>query len=396
LSLAPVDSIRATPAGPSIAMRPALALLRLAGTALAAAALAACSPIGLVATATGVATDSGVTWEVVKHVHGKLTEDDPMPCALLNGVQRALNARCDYAPGRIRRADFATAGLQECAVGVATRDPRLWRSIPELLDKGPGIDTCRGSPLVALAASEPCPDFAAASPAVRDAIRTLAETDPRAIRHDVFRMLGCPRARAVGLDRVLLTWLDRGDLEPGKLSFSPLGAADPELLVTRFGRELEVAGHKAETALDGYDGTLPSGFEEALRDSRWAAIEWWLYRLPQLANLAPPQRGGQLGWVPLQRVLLPGFLRHPETQRDMVGFLLAHGADPNQKLPFDRNRTVIGFAAQINSPMRVVLEARSAAPKGTAAATLAAMQGGAAAPRRAPPISPIAESPAPR
>ena len=344
--------------------------LRSIGVAvLAGPLLAACSPIGLLASATGVATDTSVTWDIVKHVHGKITEDDAPPCALLNSVQRALNARCDYTPGRIRREDLARSGLQECPLAAATRDPRLWRALPELLDKGARADACPGSPLVALAEAEPCPDFASASPAVLGAIRSLAETDPRAIRHDVFRMLGCPKARAAGLDRVLVTWLDRGDLEPAKLSFSPLGAADPELLVSHFGHELEVAGHKPEAALDGYDGTLPSGFEEALRNSNWAALDWWLYRLPQLANLAPPQRGGQLAWVPLQRVLLPGFLRYPQSQRDMVRFLMARGADPRQKLPSDPNRTVATFAARMNSPMLALLEPPPGAKPALAATT---------------------------
>ena len=344
--------------------------LQLTGLVLIAGPLlVACSPIGLLVSATGVATDSSVTWDIVKHLHGKITEDDAPPCALLNSVQRALNARCDYTAGRIRREDLARSGLQECPLAAATRDPRLWRALPELLDKGARADACPGSPLVALAEAEPCPDFQSASPAVLGAIRTLAETDPRAIRHDVFRMLGCPKARAAGLDRVLMTWLDRGDLEPAKLSFSPLGAADPELLVSRFGHELEIAGHKPEAALDGYDGALPSGFEEALRNSNWAALDWWLYRLPQLANLAPPQRGGQLAWVPLQRVLLPGFLRYPQSQRDMVGFLMTRGADPRQKLPSDPRRTVAAFAAQMNSPMLALLEAPPAARPALAATT---------------------------
>jgi hypothetical protein len=321
--------------------------------------LAACTPVGLLVSATGVATDTSVTWDVVKHLHGKLTENDAVPCVDLNGVQRALNARCDYKPGAIRRSDIARSGLQECALAVATRDPRLWRALPELLEKGARADACPGSPLAALAASDACPDFGAAPPAVREAIRTLAEDDPRAIRHDVFRMLSCPRARSVGLDRVLVTWLDRGDLEPGKLSFSPLGAADPELLVSRFGRELETAGHKPEAALDGYEGTLPSGYELALRTSHWAAIDWWLYRVPRLANLAPPPRGG-LPWVPLQKVLVAGFLQHPETQREMVVFLMARGASPAQALPSDPRRTVATFAAQMKSPMLSVLEPRTA------------------------------------
>jgi hypothetical protein len=338
-------------------MRRLFRLLRLLGLSAAAGlCLGACSPIGLALSATGMATDTSMTWDIVKHIHGKLTEDDPTPCLMLNSVQRVLNARCDYEPGSIRSADIGKSGLQECPLAAATRDPRLWRALPELLEKGARVDACSGSPLVALADNDPCPIFQAAPPAVLKSITALAEDDPRAVRHDVFRMLSCSNARAAGLDSVLTTWLDRGQLEPGKLSFSPLDAADPDLLITRFGHELEVAGNRPEAALDGYDGALPSGFEEALRRSNWAALDWWLYRLPQLANLAPPQRGGQLAWVPLQRVLQPGYLKFPSSQRDMVGFLLARGANPRQKLPFDSGKTVVAYARQMNSPMLALLD----------------------------------------
>ena len=333
----------------------------LAALLLGGALLAGCSTTGLLLTAAGIATDTSVTWEIAKHVHGKLTENDPTPCARLNSVQRAVNPRCEYVPGSIRAIDLASTGLQDCPLAVATRDRRLWAALPELMDKGARPERCARSPLVDLAEAEACPDFQAASTAALQALAVLAD-DPRAVRHDVFRMLGCPRARAVGLDRVLTGWLDKGALEPGKLSFSPLGATHPDLLVGRFGRELEVAGHRPETALDGYDGALPSGFEEALRTSHWAALEWWLYRIPRLANQAPPSRGGQLAWVPLQRVLLPGFLEEPATQRKLVVFLMARGADPRTKLPFDASRTVIGFAASIRSPMLAVLDPPPAAP----------------------------------
>ena len=359
-------------------MRAASFLRSVVLAGLLAPLLAACTPVGLLVSATGVATDTSVTWDVVKHIHGKLTEDDATPCVDLNGVQRALNARCEYLPGSIRRADVARSGLQECPLAVATRDPRLWRALPELLEKGARVEACAGSPLLALAANDACPDFGSASPAVRDAIRTLAENDPRAIRHDVFRMLSCPNARGVGLDRVLVTWLDRGDLEPGRLSFSPLGALYPEMLVSRFGRELEVAGHKPEAALDGYEGVLPSGYELALRSSHWAALDWWLYRVPQLANLAPPQRGG-LAWVPLQKVLVAGYLQHPETQREMVVFLMARGASPAQALPSDPRRTVATFAAQMKSPMLPVLEPNTTRSGSASGAAIAAF-GATAAP----------------
>ena len=361
------------PRTPSSSIVRAALLVRRFGLALALGPLlAACTPVALLVSATGMATDTSVTWEVVKHIHGQLTADDATPCVQLNGVQRALNARCEYTPGNIRSADIARSGLQECPLAVATRDPRLWRALPELLDRGARVEACPGSPLLALAAADACPDFGAASPEVREAIRSLAEDDPRAVRHDVFRMLSCPRARAVGLDRVLMTWLDRGDLQPGRISFSPLGAADPELLMSRFGRELETAGHKPEAALDGYEGVLPSGYELALRSSHWAAIDWWLYRLPQLANLAPPSRGG-LPWVPLQRVLVSGFLQHPETQRDMVVLLMARGASPAQALPSDPRRTVASFAAQLKSPMLSLLEPKTArSGSGTALAAFGA------------------------
>ncbi|MEP6738846.1 MAG: hypothetical protein ABJA61_00620 [Caldimonas sp.] len=332
------------------------ASLLAAAIVVGAAALAGCTAPGLLLTATGVATDTSMTWDIVKHLHAKLVEDSPPPCLLLNSVQRAVTPRCDFVAGSIRTADLAKNGLQECPLAAATRDPRLWRALPELIDKGATVQGCPGSPLEELAAAEPCPDFSTASPAVLKSLTFLAESDPRAVRHDIFRMLSCPRARAVGLDAILVRWLDSGKLEPGTLSFSPLSALHPDMLVTRFGHELEIAGHKPQLALDNYDGSLPTGFEEALRTSNWAALEWWLYRLPRLASQAPPTRGGVLPWLPLYRVLLPGFLLYPGSQGDVVGFLIAHGADPRAKLPFDPDRTVITFAASIKSPMLALLD----------------------------------------
>src|SRR3979409_625015 len=97
----------------------------LAALAIGAATLAGCTAPGLILTAAGIATDSSVTWEMVKHVHAKITEDDPTPCAMLNSVQRALNGRCDFAPGSIRAADVANSGLQACPLTAATQDARL-------------------------------------------------------------------------------------------------------------------------------------------------------------------------------------------------------------------------------------------------------------------------------
>ena len=343
----------------------------IAALAIGAATMAGCTAPALLLTATGIATDTSVTWEVVKHVHAQLTEDDPTPCVLLNSVQRALNGRCEFVPGSIRTADIARSGLQGCALTAATRDARLWRALPELIEKGASYERCARSPLQDLAEIDACPTFQVASPEILKAMVYLADNDPRSVRHDVFRMLSCRNARAVGLDRVLVGWLDRGRLQPGTLSFSPLEALDPDVLVTRFGRELQTAGHLPAAALDHYDGTLPMGFEEALRTSHWAALEWWFYELPQLANRAPPSRGAQMTWVPLQRVLLPGYLANPETQADTVRFLLAHGADPRSKLPFDNGKNVIGFAAAIKSPMLALLDEPAVRTVPVATTTLA-------------------------
>jgi hypothetical protein len=375
------------------ALRPAGLL---AAIAIAAAALAGCAAPALIFTAAGIATDTSMSWDITKYVHAKLTEDDPTPCIMLNSVQRALNPRCTYVPGSIRAEDLANSGLQGCALAPATRDARLWRALPELLEKGATSERCARSPLQDLADVDPCPNFQTASPQVLTAFVYLAESDSRAIRHDVFRMFSCSNGRAAGLDRVLVGWLDRGQLEPGMLSFSPLEALDPEMLVSRFGRELQIAGHSPQAALDHYDGVLQSGFEEALRTSNWAALEWWFYELPQLLNVAPPSRGAQLPFVPLQRVLLPGYLPDQAAQGEMVKFLLARGANPRQKLPFDPGRNVVGFAESIRSPMLALLD--EPAPTAARPTQLAHTSvgddraGGGARPARENPARPLRQS----
>src|SRR6478735_7834753 len=117
-------------------------LAQLAAFAIGAAALAGCTAPGLILTAAGIATDTSVTWEIAKHIHAQITEDDPTPCAMLNSVQRALNARCPFQPGSIKTADIAKSGLQGCPLGVATSDSRVWRALPELLEKGAKSESC--------------------------------------------------------------------------------------------------------------------------------------------------------------------------------------------------------------------------------------------------------------
>jgi len=343
-------------------------------TVLGLLALGGCTTTSLVLSAAGVASDTSMSWEIVKHLHGKLTEGDPAPCNALDSVERALSPRCgEFVSGSLKARDLATSPFGACALTIAARDPRLWPALPGLLDAGARPARCTQSPIVALAQSNDCPSLEAATSEVRDALMTLAQNDPRAVHHDVVRWLSCPASRKAGLDATLAVWVDNGALEPGRLAFSPLSALHPSDIGAPISAALEARGHRAAAALDGYEGQRASGFEEALRTSDWAALDWWLARVPRLANEVPDR---QLGWVPLARVLTPGYLAYPASQADMVGFLLARGADPRAKLPADPSQSVIAMAKARNSPMVAALEAalpgNSPAPVATAAATLAA------------------------
>ncbi len=327
--------------------------------ALCLLALGGCTPTSLLLGAAGVASDTSVPWAIVKHVHGKLTEGDPTPCAGLDRVERALSPRCgQYVTGSLRSSDVAASQFSPCALATAARDTRLWPALPELIAAGARPETCTQPAIVALAQANDCPDLAAVPADVRGALQNLAQSDSRAVQHDVVRWLSCPNSRAAGLDSVLGTWLANGALDPGPLSFSPLSALHPSALGSPLAVALEARGHTADAALGGYDGQRASGFEEALRTSDWVALEWWLARQPQLANRVP---GPQLDWLPLARVLSPGFLAYPGSRADMVGFLVARGADPRTRLPSDPSQTVIALARMMRSPLVDMLQA---APSG--------------------------------
>ncbi|HKX44855.1 MAG TPA: hypothetical protein VJO99_27105, partial [Burkholderiaceae bacterium] len=325
---------------------------------VAPALLAGCSAPALLVGAAGVATDTSVPWAIVKHMHDKITEGDPVSCHKLNSVQRALNARCGaFEAGSLDAKDIAKSGLQVCPLAVAVREPRFWPVLPELLDKGAQPEACADSPLIGLAQADACPDFEKASAPVLRSLSWLAEADARAVRHDVVRMLSCPNARRAGLDRVLAAWDAAGALNPDLLGFGVFGALHPDMLDTPFARRLEAEGHTARAGLGAYDGQLRPGFEEALRTSQWAALDWWLARAPELARSVPPTQGNRQPWLPLARVLVPNFLADPATQGQMVGYLLAHGASPRQRLPFDASQSILAYARTLKSPMVALLEA---------------------------------------
>lgn len=304
---------------------------------------------------------------VLSYALDKATEGDPTPCHKLNSVERAMSNRCGvYQPGSLLTKDVTASGLPRCPLNMAARDPKLWPMLPELLSKGAAPENCDQPPLVVLAQAIPCPDFAAASAESLRSLRWLAENDTRAVHHDVVRMLSCPSARSVGLNTVLDTWLAQGQLPSRGLTFGALSALHPDYLSSNFARSLEAQGHSARSGLGAYNGQLAAGFDVALRDGNRQALDWWLDRVPELANRVPPRQGNQLPWIPLVRVMTPTYLAHPEQQAELVSYLLARGADPWKSLPHDPGKTVISFAQQVKSPSLPLLQAPqvAAAPAG--------------------------------
>lgn len=312
---------------------------------------------------------SGCTELVLLHVYDKVTEGDPAPCIRLNSVDRALQERCmPFEHGSIVAKDVTTSGMPVCPLTVAARNPKFWPVLPELIAKGASPESCRESPWVALARADACPAFARASPAELQSLRWLAEADANAIQHDVVRVLSCPAARTAGLDAVLDQWAINGQLDRGQLAFGPLGALHPSHLGSPLALRLEAMGHTAQQSLGTNGGLLAPGFDEALRTGDFAALDWWLVRVPALANRAPPSRSGQLPWLPLARVLTPSFVPDAEQQRVTVEYLLAHGANPWKPLPHDPAQTVVTYARTLHSPLLATLEA-PAAPAATRLAT---------------------------
>lgn len=335
---------------------------------------------------------SGCTTTIVLlHVYDKVTEGDPTPCRKLNTVQRALDTRCGtFVAGSIDAKDLVAPGLPVCPLALAARDPKLWPVLPELEAKGAMPEHCATAPLVELARANPCPDFAAASADTLAALRWLGEADARAVQHDALRLLSCPGAVAVGLDRVLDGWQAQGALKPGVLAFSPLAALHPSRLASPLGLRLEAQGHTAAASFGAYEGTLPHGFDEALRLGDLRAIAWWLDRQPGLANRVPATQADQLDWLPLARVVSPAFIADEPRRLAVAELLLARGADPWRTLPYDRGQTVVTLARQLRSPLAETLARATVTvpPRSTYAdaavrpAAAAAAAAAAAMPRR--------------
>ena len=294
---------------------------------------------------------------VLMHLHTKLTEDDPIACHKLNSVERALAVRCGpFQPGSLVTKDVLASGFNVCPLTLALRDPHFWPVLPELLAKGALPERCEQAPLRALGQADLCPPFERASAAELEALRWLARADARSVQHDVMRVLSCPSARSAGLTTVLDGWLNDGLLNVGTLSFSPLSALHPGHLNSPLARRLEAQGHTARAALAAYDGRLPAGFDTALRNADLAALDWWLQRVPELVNRVPASFAGQAPWLPLARALAPAYVGDADRQRQVIEYLLAHGADPWSRLPYEPQRTVVSLARELNSPLLPLLD----------------------------------------
>lgn len=343
---------------------------------LAAWALSGCMASSIVATVveqTPVAQGNCLTvgcasLEIAAYVVDQVTEGNPTPCRKLNSVARALAVRCGYDAGSLQARDVVASGLPVCPLTLAARDARLWPVLPELLDKGANPVTCHETPLAALAVADACPDFAAASSESLAALRRLAENDPRAVQHDVVRLLSCPNARRVALDTVLDDWAAQGRLPAARLGFNALAALHPSALESPLAHRLEAEGHRASAV--AMAGRLPNGFDLALRNADFAALDWWFARRPELANGVPSAPGGRNAWLPLARVLTPSYLADASRQADLVTFLIARGASPKQALPYESSRDVLALARQVRSPVLAQLEApapmAALAPRSTA------------------------------
>jgi hypothetical protein len=135
-----------------------------------------------------------------------------------------------------------------------------------------------------------------------------------------------------------------------------LGALHPTHLGSPFSQALEAHGHVARDSVGPYAGELPAGIDSALRDGHLAALDWWLDRLPELANRVPSRQESQLPWVPLARVITPTYLADPARQSALVAYLLQRGADPRRALPHEPGQSVITLARRLKSPSLEILE----------------------------------------
>jgi len=276
-------------------------------------------------------------------------------CSDMHSVERGLSERCgEYVPGRFAAADVNRAAPEECPLTLATAEPRRWRMLPELVDKGARAERCTTSPLTALVQQPPARLEAALRSATKPQIEALAwvaNHDERAIQPAVVQWLSSPAARSAGLDNVLLAWADKGLLDPRNSGFEPLAWLHPSALSTPLPTAFLVRGQRAETAIRSNPGAL----EEALRAGDLAALDWWFARVPGLANLVVDNRELRVNWRPLAYVATPGVIADAALRQTLTRHLLSRGADPAATLPHQPGVTVLAQAQRMSPELAPVM-----------------------------------------
>ena len=304
-------------------------------------------------------------------------------CSDMHSVERALSERCgEYVVGRLAAADVNRAAPEECPLTLATAEPRRWRMLPELVDKGARAERCTTAPLTALMQQPATRLDAALRTATKPQIEALAwvvDHDERAIQPAVVQWLSSPAARDAGLDKVLLAWADKGLLDPRKSGFEPLAWLHPSALSTPLPTAFVVRGQRAEAAIRSNPGAL----EAALRAGDLAALDWWFARVPGLANLVPDNRELRVNWRPLAYVATPGVIPDAKLRQTLTRHLLSRGADPGATLPQQPGVTVLSQAQRVSPDLVPVMQASLT----TRQATLAATRPSAAAPEAAAAVS---------
>ncbi len=301
--------------------------------------------------------------------------DVPPACSSLSTVEQALTPRCGgYKAGMLVTKDVNTPIQSDCPLTKFASDSRTWQGLPELLAKGAKPEHCNQAPLVAMAQHNACPDFAAMSPQTLGAVRWLALGDGQSVSAPVLGMLSCPSARQAGLSDVITTWVAQQTLAPGNLRFSPLSALHPSSLREPWVALLIGLGHKPHLAAD----QDTRGFELALQSGDVPALQWWVQHAPKLIQRAPAKGVGYIPWLPLARVMTPGFAVDDAARSRSVDFLLARGANPHASLPHDRTQTVLTYTRRVQPQLAQQL-ANAAPASVTVAASVRNLSDSAAA-----------------
>lgn len=279
--------------------------------------------------------------------------DLPPSCHSLSTPEQATLARCGgYKPGELLTKDVNTAFASACPLTNFARSQATWNGLPELIALGADPALCSQAPLQAMAEVQACPDFAALSPDVPEAVRWLARNDPHSVSGPVLHMLTCPGARQAGLTPLVQEWLSDGRLAPHRVDFSALSSVHPASLNDPWVDTLLVTGHAVRTAV-AMDAT---GYERALATGDVATLRWWTQRAPELVHRVPAHGASHLPWVPLARIMAPGFTPDDAACEASARFLLAQGADPKAVLPEDRGQTVLDHTARVRPSLLALLE----------------------------------------